>query len=426
MNLLIVLFGKVFLKAIKFLNLGNGSTWPGHIALAINKNFVKSFLKKSKIKVILIAGTNGKTTTGKLTAHLLNSAGKTTIENDSGANLLNGLASTLIKGGDLSGKLHKDYLIFEADENALSQVLKQLDPDYLICLNLFRDQLDRYGEIDSIAKKWKEALDRLDKSTTLVLNADDPQIAYLGHGLKCKTLYFGLSEKTTQTKTTHGADSIFCPKCNEKLTYTSVFFSHLGVWECKNCKLKRPKLNTQDLKAYPLLGTYNKYNTLASYLIASSENLKVSTIIEALTTFKPAFGRQEKLSFMGKDVQIFLSKNPTSFNESLDTIKNINGKNLLILLNDQIPDGLDISWIWDINFETILGKDLNICVSGDRAWEMGLRLKHANIFTHIEEDYGKALTAMAENLNTSETLFILANYSAMLNIRKAITGKKIL
>lgn len=426
MTLLIVLFGKLFLKAIKFLNLGNGSTWPGHIALSINKNFVKNYLKKSQIKVILIAGTNGKTTTGKLIAHLLNADGKSTVENDSGANLLNGLASTLIKGGNLSGKLHKDYLIFEADENALPQVLKQIEPDYLICLNLFRDQLDRYGEIDSIAKRWKEAFDKLNNKTTLILNADDPQIAYLGNELKCKTLYFGLSEKTDQNKTKHGADSIYCPKCKEKLSYSSVFFSHLGNWECKNCKLKRPKLNTQDLKSYPLLGTYNKYNTLAAYLIASSENLKVTAIMNALSNFKPAFGRQEKLSFMGKDVQIFLSKNPTSFNESLDTIKSIKGKNLLILLNDQIPDGLDISWIWDINFENILDKDLNICISGERAWEMGLRLKHANVFTHIEEDFEKALNAMTENINSNETLFVLANYSAMLNIRKVITGKKIL
>jgi UDP-N-acetylmuramyl tripeptide synthase len=145
-----------------------------------------------------------------------------------------------------------------------------------------------------------------------------------------------------------------------------------------------------------------------------------------LQNFKPAFGRGEKISFLNKNVQVFLSKNPTSFNESLDTIRNLNGQNLLLVLNDRIPDGLDVSWIWDINFENLLTKDTNIAVSGDRVWDMTLRLKHAGLFVHADENLKNTIEQMCKNLEEKETLYILANYSAMLESRKILTGKKIL
>lgn len=437
LNLLIILLGKTIIFINNKLNLGSGSTWPGHIALNLNPNFIRQVLashpKGVKLKVVIIAGTNGKTTTGKLISAILKTNNNSVLHNAAGANLLNGLASTLIRGVNLVsfprrdlGKLDADYLIFECDENALPQVISQTNPDYIVCLNLFRDQLDRYGEIDSIAKKWHEKFKKLKKETTLILNADDPQISFLETGTGAKTLHFGLEAKSDNSKIEHGADSAYCPKCGSKLEYESVSFSHLGIWRCQNCQLKRPTLDVSNITFHPLVGTYNKYNALAAYLFAKNEKIKESVINEAFRNFTPAYGRGEKINYKGKNVQIFLSKNPTSLNESLQTIKFLGGKNLLFVLNDKIPDGLDVSWIWDVNLEEILEKQMNIAVTGDRVYDMALRLKYSEQFTHVEPNLKKAINKMLENLEPGETLYMLPNYSAMLDVRKLLTGRKIL
>lgn len=426
MNLLSIILGKLIVFANNTLNLGSGSTWPGHIALKLNKNFIKDILKNSKTKIVVVAGTNGKTTTGRLITCVIREANKTYLQNKAGANLVNGLASTLIRGSNLNGKLEKDFLIFESDENALPQVIDETNPDYIVCLDLFRDQLDRYGEVDTIAKKWHLAFEKLTNKTTLILNADDPQIAHLGTRTKAKTSYFGLEKIDEKNEIEHGADSIYCPRCSNKLSFSTVFFSHLGVWSCPSCRLKRPEPDIIDIPSYPLSGTYNKYNALAATLFGIKENIGIRQSQKAFSTFTPAFGRGEKLNYKNRNIQIFLSKNPTSFNESLSNIRDLGGKNILILLNDRIPDGLDISWIWDINFKENLEKDVNLGVSGDRVYDMGLRLKYAGFFTHIFESSETALDLMIGKIEPGETLYILPNYSAMLDIRKIITGKKIL
>lgn len=426
MNSLILTFGKVFSQIIKLLNLGNGSTWPGHIALTLNPNFVNQILKQSQTKIILVTGTNGKTTTAKLLQTIFEKNGRNVFLNSSGANLLNGIASSIILNTNSKGNLLFDYAIFEVDENTLSQITEKIEPDFIIALNLFRDQLDRYGEINTVAKNWKKAYQTLSK-TEFVLNADDPQIAYLGEDLNSKAHYFGLNDKRFEYKTQqHAADSITCPKCGTKLAYDVFYFSHLGKWQCLNCKLQRPNLNLDKFEYYPLVGTYAIYDTLAAVLIAQLLGFANTKIVNALKTFKPAFGRQEIIKIKDKKVQLFLAKNPTSFNESLRTIKELNGKNIIIVLNDKIPDGLDVSWIWDIDFESILNKDMNILLMGERKFDMALRLKYANYFVHIAETMEEGINSMLKNLNTEETLYILPNYSAMLETRKILTGKKIL
>lgn len=424
LNFLLIFLGKTFIYLSRLFNLGNGSTWPGHIALKLNPNFIKQVLSKSKIKIVVIAGTNGKTTTGALTSHVLTSAGHSVIHNASGANLLNGLASTLINN-TMGAKLTQDYLIFECDENALPEIIKQTNPNYVICLNLFRDQLDRYGEINSITKKWSDSFKDLTLKTTLILNSDDPQVSYLGKDTKAIVKYFGLSESSDKN-IKHGADSIYCPKCSSKLNFENVFFSHLGVWKCPKCNLKRPNPDLSELKTYPLPGTYNKYNITAASLLLILEKINEPIIEDAFNRFSPAFGRGEKIIYREKHIQIFLSKNPTSFNESLNTVKQLGGKNIVILLNDRIPDGLDVSWIWDINFEEILEKDMNLGVSGDRTYDMATRLKYAGFFAHHNENPETIINMMLDSLEADETLYILPNYSAMLETRKLLTGKKIL
>ena len=433
MTLLLILIGKLVATISQTLNLGHGSTWPGHIALSLNKNFIKdTLIKNPNLKIILIAGTNGKTTTAKLIQTILEENRFKVFRNVSGANLLNGIASSLLLRSSVLQKLSYDYAIFEIDENSLPLVLKELTPNYLLLLNLFRDQLDRYGEVNTIASKWHSVLQNLPASTNLILNADDPQIAWLRMSSWSKTndnvKFFGFNDPKLAVSTPqHAVDSTYCPNCGSKLVYKTIYFSHIGDWECKNCKIKRPKLNNDSSPLYPLNGVYNRYNTIAAVLLANLNNVNNLTIEQSLRDFKPAFGRQEILNIHGKKVQIFLSKNPTSFNQSLRTIIQQNAKYLLIVLNDRIPDGRDVSWIWDVDLEELDQEKTQIFISGDRVYDMALRLKYANssklkIYKNLKEAIIEAL----ESLLPSETLYILPTYSAMLEVRKILTGKKIL
>ncbi len=425
MNILLIWFGKLFSHLIELLSLGRGSTWPGHIALSVNDSFSKELLKNSKAKIVIIAGTNGKTTTSKLIRTILEESGKKVLHNETGANLENGLASTLIEGSNILGKINYNYLIFESDENTLPLMLTKIKPDFLILLNLFRDQLDRYGEIDSIAKKWDYSVQKLNKNIKLIANADDASIAYIALKSKLSTQFFGLNKGNVHS-IPHGADTIYCPKCDSKLNFEFINFSHLGKWKCPKCELKRPELNLAQLPFYPLPGTYNKYNVLAAVLFSKLNNVGDEIIEQALKKFQPAFGRQEKIDINGKKVQLFLSKNPTSFNESLKTISELNAKNVLIVLNDRIPDGRDVSWIWDINL-TPLRKIKRIILSGERVYDLALRTKYENVKnSQIYENLEQAISVGLKNTNKNETLYILPTYSAMLEVRKILTGRSIL
>jgi len=423
-NSLIILIGKAFVKLSVTLNLGSGSTWPGHVALKLNNNFIQEMFKINRVKIILIAGTNGKTTTGRLIQEILTKNNIRVFQNKSGANLLNGIASSLILETQVNRKIKSEFAIFEIDENSLPLVLNEISPDYLVILNLFRDQLDRYGEIDTIAKKWKESISKLNKQTKLILNADDPLIAFLGDKANLETKYFGLNEKSL-SKNQHASDSVYCPNCGAKLAYEATYFSHLGSWKCLKCNFSRPKItNFKDLN-YPLLGTYNKYNTLAAALTAESVGLDLNKVNLALNKFKPAFGRQEISEYKNKRVQFFLSKNPTSFNQSLCTALESGAKNFLIVLNDRIPDGRDVSWIWDFDLDGIENK--NITVSGDRVFDLALRLKYEGFEEFgVKTNLKQAIDLAIEKTGKNETLYVLPTYSAMLATRKIITGRSIL
>ena len=425
-NILLILFGKIISILFRLLNLGDGSTWPGHIALGVNKNFIKDLLKNSKTKIIIVAGTNGKTTTSALLKHGLTANNKSVIQNQSGANLLNGIASAFIKNVNKFGKLTADYAILEIDENTLPLILKELVPNYIILLNLFRDQLDRYGEVNIVASYWAESIKKLTEKTTLILNADDPQIAFLGKNTKAQTLFFGFTDLDNKNnKIQHASDSDYCPNCNTKLSYRHINFSHLGDWECDKCGLKRPDLDIEKTNS-TLPGTYNKYNAQAAALTLKQIGISEQKINNSFANFKPAFGRQEAIKYKNKDIQIFLSKNPTSFNQSFQTISEMGAKTILIALNDRIPDGRDVSWIWDNDLPN-LKNFKNIIVSGDRAYDMALRLKYENYKNYkTYENLNKAINIGVDLVDANEILFILPTYSAMLETRKILTGKKIL
>ncbi len=423
----LIIVGKLIARLSTSLGKGNGSTWPGHIALSVHKTFIRDLQQKSHIRIILIVGTNGKTTTAKMLATILKYQGKKVIQNTSGANLLNGIASTLLLQADWRGNITADFAIFEIDENVLPYILEEISPFAIVALNLFRDQLDRYGELDSIVKKWKKALDNIPTKTQLFLNADDPQVAYLGNTRNVKIHYFGLQEKGTTTLQ-HAADALYCPNCNHRLHFEKVYYSHLGMWSCPHCGYAHPKPQLTTFY-FPLPGLYNKYNTLAAVLVAQKIGIPDDTITLALHEVKPAFGRQEKIIKDGKIVQLFLAKNPTSFNQSLQTIHELGAKYVLFILNDRIPDGRDVSWIWDMDLENYVDAYAYIGVSGDRVYDMALRIQYAaaeqkNISSF--EDYIQAIETSLQRTPNGQTLYILPTYSAMLLVRKHLLGRKIL
>ena len=425
---LVIILTKLISLVSKTLGLGAGETWPGEIALSLRPHIVSSLVSGLNKGVILVAGTNGKTTTSLMIKTVLEGVGDVVIHNATGANLLNGIVSSFVRQTDWLGRVGADVGIFEVDENSLPIVLRDITPSRIVLLNLFRDQLDRYGEVDVIVEKWTAALSKLPKSCEVILNSDDPGIASLGASVKGTVTYFGVEDhKKFLDVAEHATDSTFCPVCGHRLAYEGIYFSHLGVWRCPSCKNTRP---TPDVSVWPsaLPGLYNQYNTLAAVAVIISFPIPHATIKKLLHTFTPAFGRQETIDADGKNVKVFLSKNPTGFNASLRTALEMGAKDILFVLNDRIPDGRDVSWIWDVDFET-LPKQTSVTVSGDRVYDMALRMKYANIpknRIHIHPSLSTALKTSLAGITGGKTLYVLATYSAMLEVRKILKGRKIL
>lgn len=411
---------------------GTGITWSGEIALSIDPSILKKFSSILE-STILIAGTNGKTTTSSMIAHVLSSHGFSVIHNNTGANLANGIVGTLLSK---KNSTENSIGVFETDEASLEQIAEQMQPQYIVLLNLFRDQLDRYGEVDVIAERWINVLKKV--SSILIANADDPLIVSIAERSGKKVVYFGLQDASLKrSNLQHASDSTYCQKCGSKLSYNAIYLSHLGDWYCEKCGWKRPVVDFSRADS-PLVGVYNKYNTLAATLTSKQFKISNDKIKQSLEFFSPVFGRLETFQIENKTIKIILSKNPTGFNESLRTV--IDQKDagcILLALNDRIPDGTDVSWIWDADFEMLSSSSSSIPIicTGDRVYDLGLTLKYSidseikgsrnqnNIV--IEENLKKALFAGLEKVSEKEIFYILPTYSAMLDVRKLLTGKKI-
>ncbi|BAU63146.1 hypothetical protein STA3757_05040 [Stanieria sp. NIES-3757] len=425
---------------VKSLHLGAASVLPGEISRRLHARLLPLLFEQVKHGVILIVGTNGKTTTSLLLKTILEEQGYQVAHNSSGANLINGLITALLNNTDLTGKLTADYAILEVDENILPLLLKDCQPKYILGLNLFRDQLDRYGEVDTISQRWQKAISPLSKDTVIILNADDPTLSYLGQNLPQKVLFFGLNEPELYLESIpHAVDSIYCPSCGQLLDYQGVYLSHLGDYHCANCGFTKSKtaVNSREWQQI-LIGVYNKYNTLAAGLLAQKIGIKTEDIFNTIKNFKAAFGRAEELNFDGKHIRILLSKNPVGMNETIRAVNELKktGKSsvTLLVLNDRIPDGTDVSWIWDVDTEELVKLGGTLIVSGDRVYDMALRLEYSreeiksngNPQLIIQEDLSSAITTALKHTSTEETLHILPTYSAMLEVREILIGRKIL
>ncbi len=429
---------KTVTSLIRLLRIGAGSVLPGTVADRIQPQMLSLLCRQVKYGVIIIAGTNGKTTTSLLLRTMLERHDRRIAHNDTGANLENGLITALLDNTDLAGNLNADYAILEVDENVLPKVLPKIQPKYILCLNLFRDQLDRYGEVDTISQRWQGVIAQLPSETAVILNGDDPTLSHLGQQLPQRVLFFGLSEPEQYLEEIpHAVDSIYCPKCGHPLEYEGVYLSHQGDFHCPSCGFTKSKLDI-DSREWPqvLIGIYNKYNTLAAVLAAQQIGIDQGTILDTIKNFQAAFGRAEELHVGGKHVRILLSKNPVGMNETIRAVNQIKeaGKasTTLMVLNDQTPDGTDVSWIWDVDTEKLVALGGTLVVSGDRVYDMALRLRYSQMEGDqatkliVKEDLQEAIATALEHTAADETLHIVPTYSAMLEVRELLTGRKIL
>jgi lipid II isoglutaminyl synthase (glutamine-hydrolysing) len=335
--------------------------------------------------------------------------------NREGSNLMRGIASLFVIRAQANGQLQRSgrgISILEIDEATIPQIVNALEPRVAVFNNLFRDQLDRYGEVDSIISSWQKAISQMPASTTLVLNADDPSIAHLGTGFSGKVLYYGIEDPALDLRRQPGdgaqyqvSDARTCANCAHEYTYDLRFYSHIGHYRCPNCGLQRPQPdmcatqvqidsfnhnriiieeNSQKHEIIvPLPGLYNIYNALAAVTASLAINTDWQPIITGIEQSKPAFGRGELIQAGDRTICLLLAKNPTGFNEVLRTIFSDGiARHILFILNDNIADGQDVSWIWDVDFERAVGQTQTLVVSGTRALDLALRLKYAGISQH--------------------------------------------
>ncbi len=446
---------------------GGGTTLPGDVARLIDPHVLRKLSRDLKFGSIVITGTNGKTTTARLISWLLEGAGHRVVSNRSGANLIFGVTAATLKNAGGSGHLRADWGVFEIDEASLPKAIDEIQPRAALVLNLFRDQLDRYGELESIAKKIEGALADLPAGSQALLNADDPRVAEIGSNLNHPPLWFGLDDTTVaERELPHAADARTCPRCGASLIFDAVYVGHDGVYRCPNGDFQRPtpgitaqkiKLDgfdsiamtvhsasanypsentaaTQPLKpqaskdqriALPLGGLYNAYNVLAAYTAGIILGLEPAYIAQRLQNFRAAFGRQERMEFRGRHLNLVLSKNPAGFNETLRTAVDLaKGNNFLIALNDRKADGTDVSWIWDVDFERLGGKARALVPAGNRANDLAVRFKYAGVgASPPETDPGKALDALVKATPEGETAHLLCTYTAMLDLRAELVRR---
>ncbi len=442
-------------QAARLLRRGGGTALPGLVAERVSPRILRRLTRQLRRGVIIVTGTNGKTTTSRMLGAILDAAGWHAIHNRSGSNLVRGLIATLVQESNLGGNLHADSGLFEVDEATVPAVVAQVRPRLLLINNLFRDQLDRYGEIDHIHRRWRETLATLDGRSTVLLNADDPAVAVLGRNLAAQVRYYGVAD-TSQALAAlpHAADAIDCPVCGHRLDYGAILLSHLGHYRCPTCGFARP---TPDIvaEAVALEGTeatrltvragdqtfpvelavpgfYNAYNGLGACAAALTLGLSADVIRRGLGGFRAAFGRIERVAAgsSGKHLLLALVKNPVGFNEVLRMLfpprragtPLAPPRHLLIIINDLIADGRDVSWLWDVDFEVLgePGRVESATCAGIRATDMANRLKYAGLDpAHIQvvEELDAALEATLAALPAGEMLYVLPTYTAMLDFR---------
>lgn len=421
------------------------SAGPGAIALKICPDLIKQLKKNIKYDVIVTCGTNGKTTTNNLLCDVLTQSGYKVVCNKIGANMLTGVATAFAMECSWLGTLKADYACLEVDEAYTVKVFEHIKPNYVVVTNLFRDQLDRYGEIETTMDIMKKAFENAD-FPCLVLNGDDPISSGFGRNYKGKALYYGISEQVLP-QSNEVKEGRFCAVCGAEQKYNYYHYGQLGDWFCPKCGLMRPEIDfeaknvdlTKGLKFsinetslfLNYRGFYNIYNILAVYSAVSCLDIKINSFAAALEGYKPQIGRMEEIN-LGKPFILNLAKNPAGFNQAISTVlQDSRRKDVIIAVNDKPSDGTDISWLWDVDFERIAGSNLNkLMTSGMRRYDVALRFKYSDVKVDlVTDDMREAILACCET--DAEVCYVLVNYTMlfsteniMLEIQKEQGGNK--
>ena len=403
-----------------------GTTISGAVALRLNP-FILKKLRKNIKTILFVTGTNGKTTTSNLLANMMKAAGLSVIHNKEGANMLTGVTACLIKASNWTGTVSADVAVFEVDEGSLPKVLEQLTPTRIIILNFFRDQLDRFGEIDVLIKSMMQAIKPVE--TELILNADDPLVIQFG-GLGKKSIHFGVKNKAITFGNYALGESVYCPVCGKELVYHSIHYGQLGDYSC-SCGFSRntPKYEVSSaqfndslsikigshLYTSTLRGNFNVYNILAAIAAASESGIGNNQIQQGLSQFNTSNGRMEMFYHKGLPYILNLNKNPSGTNAIMnDILGGTQTKQLLIILNDNVADGEDISWIWDVDFEVLNIEEIKrIVCAGSRSGELALRLKYANVSDDKIINIPDIRDAVQYSLDHPLQTYILPTYTAL-------------
>ncbi len=421
---------------------GGGTTLPGKLLWKIDPGAIDALASRLPEGVAVISATNGKTTTSAMAARVLGLS-RRLAWNSSGANLASGIASTLLAndGAEMG--------LLEVDEFALPQLAPRLRPRAVVLGNLFRDQLDRYGELEHVAERWRAAVAALPRETTLLVNADDPLVAELAEGRE-RAVRFGIdAPRLARPELQHAADSKHCVRCGAPYAYAAAYVGHLGDYRCPSCGHARPPLDVaareielEGLEAasfdlvtpagarrvrLPLPGLYNVYNALAAAALSQSLGTALDDIVTGLEGFEAAFGRFERIGVGSRRLLMLLIKNPAGANEAVRTL--VEGgvpPTLVVALNDAVADGRDVSWIWDVDFEPLLERAERIVAAGDRAAELALRFTYAG-FPREKLDVvpalGAALDRGLELVSKGGELVVLPTYTAMLGLRAVLAAR---
>ena len=436
-NFLIILIMKILNFILKILG-KKGGNFLGKLAYDWNDEIFKYF--KISCPVIAVTATNGKTMTNNAIGFVFKKEKKKVISNIEGNNMETGILSTLLKNCSLTGKINADFLVFEVDEGYVPIVFKDLRLDTLVILNFFRDQLDRNGEVETLILKINEFLKTYNNN--LILNSDDPNVSRLGKANpdNKNIYYFSVDKYKFATKEIKEAgEGKFCPFCNSRLNYDYYQYSHIGKFKCPNCKygnnsiFKIAKNVDLENKSFEVDGInyktkfnsiYNIYNFTAVISVVSLYDIDTNIIQKALEKFQLNNGRMEELIIKDCSTIINLAKNPTGSNVSLRILNEDNDeKELLFVLNDNLADGKDVSWIWDINFDELKNVS-RIVTSGSRAYDIAIRVKTSGydknkIFPHLNLD-----EAIKDLYSTNSKKYVIANYTALQPTRKEILSLK--
>lgn len=420
-----------------------GVTWAGKIALKICPNILSELAAQVRGDIFVVCGTNGKTTTNNMLCAALEAEGKKVVCNHTGSNMLNGVAAAFALVAKWNGNLDADCASIEIDEASTRRVFPYFKPDYMVLTNLFRDQLDRYGEIDITMNLLKEVMQTA-PDMKVIVNGDDALSAFLAMDAGNPYITYGIGEKVLDDKDSHEIrEGRFCKKCGALLHYNFYHYSQLGDYECTGCDFKRPEIayNASEIEmgeglsftvegrriAANYKGFYNIYNILAAYTAVRSAGIGAEHFNEMLAKFNPENGRMEEFRIKNTKIILNLAKNPAGFNQNISAVmQDETPKDIIIVINDNAQDGTDISWLWDVDFDRFQSTNVNsITVSGIRCQDMRLRLKYVDIPSMLEADVERAICERVEH--GCVNLYVLVNYTALFSTRvvlKRLEGQK--